>query len=227
MKTSLIIADNHPLFRNGVRQIVDESGLFHVVAEVGDGEACLQQVLDLKPTNLILDLNLPGMSGFEVVRELRRRGTMCRIVILSMHSSQEFVTYAREMGCQGFVAKEDAGQQLIEILTASNAKFVTSSAAGSGEQALEVDSLDHALGSVQADLSRLTPTELEILNAVAATLTSQQIGELKGISERTVHSHRQNICKKFDLSGPNSLIKFAIENKHAIKARLGGPTNAQ
>lgn len=219
MKTTLVIADNHPLFRNGVRQIIDESGLFHVVAEVGDGETCLQQVLDLRPESLILDLNLPGRTGFEIAAELHRHGVMCRIIILSMHSSEEFVTHAREIGCQGFVAKEDAGQELIEILTHQGLDFVTSSSAGSGEKPLDIEATGIE-GDTQLDLGRLTPAELRILNAVGASLTSQQIGDLHGISERTVHSHRQNICKKFDLIGPNSLIKFAIENKKLVQSLL-------
>ena len=220
MNMTLIIADNHPLFRSGVRQLVDESGLFHVVAEVGDGETCLRQVLDLRPECLVLDLNLPGKTGFEIVAELRRRAIICRIVILSMHSSEEFVAHAREIGCQGFVAKEDAGQELIEILTRQGAKFITSSSAGSGEQSLEIDTPNQLNGDLPPDLSRMTPTELRILNGVGDSLTSQQIGDLHGISERTVHSHRQNICKKFDLTGPNSLIKFAVENKGSLQRLL-------
>ena len=110
MSQSLIIADNHPLFRTGVRQIIDESRLFEVLAEVGDGESCIFQVKNLNPDCLVLDLNLPGKNGFDVARELQQLAPDCRIIILSMHSSSEFVEEARRVGCRGFVGNRKANQ---------------------------------------------------------------------------------------------------------------------
>ena len=107
-KGQIIIADNHPLFRNGVRQTIEDSGQFEIIGEVGDGDTCIEQVEKLRPDILILDLNLPEKSGFQIVQHLKTSGVLCRIIILSMHSSEDFVAHAKKLGCAGFVAKEDA-----------------------------------------------------------------------------------------------------------------------
>lgn len=213
MKT-VVITDNHPLFRGGVRQLVDESDLFQVVAEAANGESCVLQVDRLKPDWLILDLNIPGMSGFDVVTELKQRGAQCRIAILTMHSSQDFVSHARAIGCDAFIAKEDAGQELIAILNTETTEFQMSSSAGKGEEdtAPRIDTRRQAL----PELTSLSKAELRILSEIARTRTSEAIAEMLNISVRTVHTHRQNICRKLKLSGVNSLLKFALENRDAI-----------
>ena len=216
MKKTLIIADDHPLFRNGVRQIVDESGQFDIVAEVGDGVDCQDRVIELRPDCLVLDLNLPGKSGFEVVKDLQRKGALCRFIILSMHSSPDFVQHAREIGCHGFVAKEDTGPELVEILTAAQAGFSVSSSIAEIDGTREHPESE-LMQDETPDLGKLTPTEVKILAAVGESLTSHQIGKRFNISERTVHTHRQKICKNYYISGPNGLIKFSIENRARLR----------
>ena len=213
MKT-VIIADNHPLLRSGVRQLIDNSGLFKVLAEAGNGESCVIQVEDLKPDWLVLDLNIPGMSGFEVVRALKTRGAGCRIAILTMHSSQEFVAHARAIGCDAFIAKEDAGQELLAILNSESDAFRMSSSAGKGEGDLPEQMHEEPAGLPV--LAALSKSELRILREIADARTSEAIAAALHVSVRTVHTHRQNICRKLDLKGVNSLLRFALENREAI-----------
>ena len=213
MKT-VIIADNHPLLRSGVRQLIDNSGLFKVLAEAGNGESCVIQVEDLKPDWLVLDLNIPGMSGFEVVRELKARKARCRIAILTMHSSQEFVAHARAIGCDAFIAKEDAGQELLAILNSESDAFRMSSSAGKGEGDLPEQMHEEPAGLPV--LAALSKSELRILREIADARTSEAIAAALHVSVRTVHTHRQNICRKLDLKGVNSLLRFALENRDAI-----------
>lgn len=214
MKT-VIIADNHPLLRSGVRQLIDDSGLFRVVSEAGTGESCLLQVDDLKPDWLVLDLNIPGLSGFEVVHELKARNASCRIAILTMHSSREFVAHARAIGCDAFIAKEDAGQELLAILNSESGTFRMSSSAGKGEDDLPAQMQDEP--ARLPELAILSKSERRILREIADAKTSEAIAEALHVSVRTVHTHRQNICRKLSLKGVNSLLRFALENRDAIR----------
>ena len=215
MKRTLLIADNHPLFRSGVRQLVDESDLLQVLAEVGDGESCLFQMENLQPDCLILDLNLPGKSGFDVATELRSKGSTCRIIVLSMHSSAEFVEHARQIGCNAFVAKEDAGSELVDILAGAGTAFTMSSSAGRGEDEFELDAV--IVDEIDELLQRLTLAEQRVLYNISISQTSPDIAEKLNISTRTVHTHRQNICRKLDLTGINSLVRFAVEYQAKIR----------
>ncbi|MEM7069581.1 MAG: response regulator transcription factor [Pseudomonadota bacterium] len=204
-KGQIIIADNHPLFRSGVRQTIEDSGQFDIVCEVGDGDSCIEQVEKLRPDILILDLNLPEKSGFQIVQHLMTSGVLCRIIILSMHSSADFVSHAKKLGCAGFVAKEDAGLELINILANSSGSFIASSSAGLGEKVPDLPS--DTAASPPLNLDELTPTEINVLREIANSKTSKEIAENMGISERTIHTHRQNINKKLNLKGANSLLR--------------------
>lgn len=215
MTSTLIVADDHPLVRAGVRQIVSESASIQTVAEAADAEGCIAKVMQLKPDFLVLDINLSGTSGFDVVVELNRLGSDVRTVILSMHATADFVSRARELGCHGFVAKEDAGMELVGILNVRPGQFAMSSSAGRGEDAL--DRFRFTAEPPPSGLDLLTPKEHEVLRLLAEGLTSRQIAEAIGISQRTVHTHRQNICRKMELSGPNALLLFALENSETLK----------
>ena len=99
MKRSVLVADNHPIFRQGVKKILEDSCLFEVVEEAADGPSCIAKVKMTCPDILILDLNMPGQNGFDVVRELKRQDIPIRIVVISMHASEQFVSFSKSLGC--------------------------------------------------------------------------------------------------------------------------------
>lgn len=214
MKT-VLIADNHPMMRKGLREAVDADERFSVVGEVGDTEACLFQVEQQSPDLLILDLNMPTESGFDVLVKMRQRRSPTRVIVFSMHASPEFVSKARELGAKAFVAKEDVGDELIEILADETGGFRMSSSAGRPEVnlPLEEGDLDE---DVRDLLSGLTQSELRILKEMASNKTSRQIGMALGISPRTVQAHRLNITKKFDIHGANALLRFVVAHRRSI-----------
>ena len=216
MSKTVIIADNHPVFRNGVRQILSETDGFEVLAEVGDGETCVYQAGVLKPDAIVMDLNMPVMGGFEASEAVLKVHPACRIVILSMYSSAEFVARAREIGCHGFVAKEDAGEELVKAISGNSGGFFMSSSTGRAEEDV-LGEPDKARDTVREQLSVLTAAEHKVLRQIAAGLSSGQIAERNNLSVRTIHSHRQNICRKLGLSGINSLIRFASEHRSTLE----------
>ena len=216
MSKTVIIADNHPVFRNGVRQILSETEGFEVLAEVGDGETCVYQAGVLKPDAIVMDLNMPVMGGFEATEAVLKLHPACRVVILSMYSSAEFVARAREIGCHGFVAKEDAGEELVKAISGNSGGFFMSSSTGRAEEDVLVGR-NEASDGIQEQLAVLTVAEHKVLRQIAAGLSSGQIAEQNNLSVRTIHSHRQNICRKLGLSGINSLIRFASEHRSALE----------
>jgi DNA-binding NarL/FixJ family response regulator len=214
MVMTVIIADNHPIFRDGVKTIIEDSDLFKVIGEASDGEACVYKVSSLSPDILIIDLSMPKLNGFEVVEKIRAAKINCRIFVLSMHSSSDFASHAKQIGCNGFIAKADASIELLSILNSHTESFLTSSSVGREEEdELLPPKIESATFSA---FEMLTTTEKLVLKYVAQSLSSSKISKHIGVSVRTVHTHRLNISKKLGLSGANNLLKYALEHRDDI-----------
>jgi len=214
MARNVIIADNHPMFRQGVKKTLEDSGLFTVVAEASDGQSSITKVKMMSPDILVLDLNMPGKNGFDVVEQIRKLKINTRIVVLSMHASEEFVSYAQSVGCSGFVAKEDASMELVSILSNESGIFLSSSSAGSQESEL---TLPNKIDDKNPNfIQQLSTSERKVLRCLTHAKTSPKIADELDISVRTVHAHRNNICKKLSLSGSNALLEFAVDHKQQI-----------
>lgn len=213
-RKTVLLADNHPIFRAGIRALIEAQAGYEVVADVADGAACIAQAEMLRPDILVIDLSMPEPDGFEVARWAKAHLPEAISVIVSMHSGREFVRAAKEAGAHGFVSKEDAGSDLMAAI-ASTSGFFMSSSAGREEAVGPQLQLDQP--SPSNPLAGLSRAELNVLKLVAQSNTSREISEVLGISERTVHSHRQNISAKLDLHGSNSLLQFAIRNRRMIE----------
>ncbi len=210
MKT-VLLADDHPIFRAGLRHIIEEDKAFTVVAEVGDGETCLTQAAILRPDIIVVDLSMPGKNGFEVAEWTAQNLPLTRTIIVSMHSSKEFVHKGISSGAYAFVAKEDASTELMVALR-STEPFLMSASAGSDV----INTFGSPGQNLDEVLTQLTSAELTVLRMIAAGRTSPQIASSLGVSPRTVQTHRQNMSPKLGLKGANSLIGFALQNRDEI-----------
>ncbi len=209
----VVLADDHPIFRTGLRQILEGEGSFEVVAEASTVAECLSAASSLKPDFVITDLSMPDRDGYAVVEWVRVNLEDTRVVIISMHSHKDFVEKAIRCGAHGFVAKEDAGAELIDALQVETSAFYTSASAGQPAVMPRPGfSVDHAITLID----RLTSTEKMVLEQIANSKTSPQIADELGVSARTIQTHRQNISQKLDLHGANSLMNFAIKNADRI-----------
>jgi len=211
---SVLLADDHPMFRTGMRRAIEDAKGYRIVGEANDGETCISQAALLNPDIIIADLSMPNKTGFEIAEWARGHLPDCRLVVVSMYSSKEFVQKAKEVGAAAFVAKEDAGTELVAALAESEASFFMSSSAGREEAFAVFDPDAHS--ELRKLLSGLTRSELNVLTLVAQTMTSQDISDELNISVRTVDTHRHNICVKLNLHGPNSLLQFALQNRVMI-----------
>jgi DNA-binding NarL/FixJ family response regulator len=213
----VLIADNHPMMRDAVRNLLTGSDAFEVVGDVGDTESCLFQIEQCNPDILALDLNMPSEGGFRLMERLQALNISLEIFIFSMHSGPEFVARARKLGARGFVAKEDVGHEFLSMLQSKSDGFLMSSSAGR-DQSPASFMQDLVSTDVQTQLATLPHAELLVLRHLCHSRTSTEISAELGVSTRTIHAHRHNMCQKLGLTGANKLMAFAIENKSAITA---------
>lgn len=208
----IIIADDHPIFRGGLRQVIDNEQKFQVVAEASDGETALNLIEEQKPDIVIFDVNMPKMTGFVAAKELRRKNTECEIIFLTMHGEEAMFNKAMDLGAKGYVLKDSASVDIVNCLQAvANGQNFTSPAITT-YLFKRVTSNSKKTNSVED----LTPTERIILRLIAEYKTSREIADELSISYRTVENHRYNICQKLDVSGSNALVKFALKNQNEI-----------
>lgn len=215
-KIRILIADDHPVFLKGMRFIISEVDDIDVIAEASDGIEALQFIKGLNPEIAILDLDMPGETGFEILRELSEAKTECKIIFLTMHNAPDLLLEAIKLGVKGYLLKENALADIIMAirLVHNGQRYVTASLS---DAVLSFSQSVTPSEGKQLFLERLTPSELKILCLIAKQKTTRQIAAELFISERTVEKHRYNICEKLEISGNNSLLKFALENKNLLE----------
>lgn len=208
----ILIADDHPIFRAGLRQVIEKDPRLTVVAEADDGEAALALIRQLRPQVALLDLDMPGQDGFAVAAAIRAEQLAVAIIFLTMHKDEMHFNQALTLGAQGYVIKDSAAADVVNCIKA------VATGQNYFSPALSTYLLNRSRRAVTLDeqqrgLRALTPTERRILALLAELKTSKQIANLLGISARTVDNHRTNIAMKLDLHGSHTLVKFAIEHK--------------
>lgn len=218
------IVDDHPLFRQGLLQLIGQEPSFECVGVAADGVEALELLRTRCPDVVILDVNLPRLSGLEVARQLRREASPVKVVILTMNKDAETFNRALDLGVLGYVLKDDPESEVLESVRAVAAGRAFHTAA---LEASFVDRTRKALelrGTVPS-LSCLTKAERRILRLVAEKKTSKQIADELSVSYRTIETHRSNICAKLAISGTHSLLQFAIENRAGLEVVFGKAMN--
>lgn len=214
-KIRVFLVDDHPVFRHGLREIVNADPRFEVVGDCGDGETALAEIPRAKPRVVILDVNLPGQNGLEVVRILRRARPPVGCLMLTMHAEESTFNAAMDAGAHGYLLKEDPMELVLLGLKAVADGGVYLSPTISGWLVRRHQRVS-VLKEEKTGLAALTATERHVLQLVAENKTSREIGEELFISHRTVETHRSNICQKLQLQGAHKLLQFAIEHRSEI-----------
>ena len=214
-RTTVLIVDDHPLFRSGLRQVIVSDPRFELVGEAGDGETALQLILDKKPDVAVLDVNLPGLSGIDLAQRLQTKRAATRVILLTMHKGEDLVNRALDIGAKGFVLKENAVEDIIRAIAAvADGGHYLSATISS--YLVRRRSRAEALAAKKPGLDDLTKAERRILKLIAEKKTSREIAAELFISPRTVEAHRANISAKLELRGSHSLLHFALENRSSL-----------
>lgn len=212
-KLRVLIADDHPLSRAGLRQMIESKSDFEVVAEVDDGETALEVIRKLKPEIAVLDISMPKMDGLAVAHVLQEESSPVKIVFLTMYREQPIFDRAIEVGAGGYVLKDGAANDIVSCLNAvaAGGHYISPELTTYLVKRTQKSNLANRQG-----LETLSTTERRVLRLLADYKTSKQIADELFISRRTVENHRSNICQKLDIHGSHALMKFALEHKDSL-----------
>jgi len=190
----LLLVDDHPMVRDGLRARLAESTGFSVIAEAGDAAGALAAARLQRPDLVVVDVALRGDSGIALTRELRAEHPGLRVLVLSMYDNPGYVSEAQRAGASAYVLKDSPAEAIIDALRR---------VAAGGEV--------WPAGPVQGEGPHLTPREREVLGLLAEGLSSKQIGERLGMGVRTVETHRTHLRRKLQQDSPAALLRYAIE----------------
>jgi DNA-binding NarL/FixJ family response regulator len=208
LKTRVLIADDHPIVRRGVRAVLAAEPDLEVVAEAEDGAGAVQRVVEGGVDLALLDITMPRMTGLQAAYEIGRRAEGVRVLILSMHEDEQYCFEALKAGASGYVIKAAADRDLVHACRAAmrGEPFLYPGALA----ALIGDYLERAREAQDGYGGPLTPRELEVVKLIAEAYTNEQIAEALVISRKTVERHRANILEKLGMRDRVELTRYAI-----------------
>jgi DNA-binding NarL/FixJ family response regulator len=211
----ILLADDHVMFRRGVRSLIQGMKNVEVVGEAGDGLELLGLLRDIRVDLVILDISMPKLRGLEATREIKSLDPGVKVLILSMHKEREYLYQALTAGAEGYLLKEDADGELISAIETLRKGGTFISPLLSTQMAdIFVDKFQGGNEPSMSAGEPLTTREREIVKLIAEGKSSKEIGELLFISSRTVQHHRANIMRKLNLKKTADLVKYAIQKNY-------------
>lgn len=207
----IMLADDHAMFRKGMRRLIDGRKGMKVVGEAPDGEKLLKDLEKLTPDMVILDISMPGLNGFVLLGELQKRFPDILVLMLTMHKDLEYLDVAMSRGARGYLLKEDSDIELFDAIDTirKGGKYITRNLA---EQMAEYIRAKQD-GKIDAMKDNLTLREGQVLKLIAEGMSNKDIAALLSISIRTVENHRSNIMKKLNLSGTAQLVRYFMRRE--------------
>jgi DNA-binding NarL/FixJ family response regulator len=208
MAVSVLLADDHPIVRQGLRHLLEMQPEFKVVGEASDGIAAAQMAERCRPDVMVVDLMMPGLNGLEVIRQVRQRSPATRIIVLSMHNNDAYVLQALKRGASGYVLKDSASGEVVQAVkqVMLGQRYLSASLA---ENMIEL--LLKQTGNLPKDpYEALTNREREVFQLTAEGWNNTEIAGRLCISPRTVEVHRANLMEKLGLHSQMDVLRFAI-----------------
>lgn len=208
MSIKVMLADDHVLMREGIRQLLEFDGSIEVIGEANDGIECLKKLPEINPQVLLLDINMPKKNGIEVLKEIRDKNIEVKVLVLTVHDEIEYLLEAIDIGVDGYIMKDSESTELKKAIDAII----------NGETYIQpklIPALNSKLITRDEDKSKiesLTSRELEVLVQVANGMFNKEIALSLDISERTVKNHVSSIFKKINVSDRTQAAVFAIKN---------------
>jgi DNA-binding NarL/FixJ family response regulator len=208
-KIRVLLCDDHALFRGGIRALLAEEARIDVVGEASNGRQALEALNVVHPHVVLMDVEMPGLSGFEAAQRIRQEDPQVRVLMVTMHADDDLVARSLEAGASGYLLKDAPVSQLVyAIETVSRGERYMSPGALGGV-------LDHydQRERLATRYDLLTPREKEVLKLLADGLTVKEIASVLDLSVKTADAHKYNLMQKLDIHDRSQLIKYALENK--------------
>lgn len=204
----IVLADDHTIVREGLKQLLAAAGDLEVVGEASDGGQVIERVRSLDFDLLLLDMSMPGRSGIELIRQVRSEKPKLKILILSMHEESQYAVRAIRAGAAGYLTKESASRQLVEAIrkVAAGGAFISAEVA----QQLALGAMPNVKGPPHSSLS---DREFQIFRMIAEGLSVTDIAARLNLSVKTVSTHKSNILQKMNMTTQGELIRYALTHR--------------
>jgi DNA-binding NarL/FixJ family response regulator len=206
----ILIADDHEIVRHGVRAVLERQAAWVVCGEASSGREAVVKAIDLQPDVVVLDITMPELNGLEATRQIRR-AVSAKVLILTVHESDQVVTEVLDAGAHGYVLKTDAGRTLVEAIRAllGGQTFFTERIHDVADRRTHTR---HAAADQRAP-GRLTPREREVVQLLTEGKSNKEIGVVLGITTKTAETHRAHVMAKLHLHSMSELVRYAIRNR--------------
>ncbi|TAK56380.1 MAG: response regulator transcription factor [Bacteroidetes bacterium] len=211
-QATILLADDHPIVRNGMRMLIETQKDYTVISEADNGEIALQKIMETQPSVAILDIDMPLLNGLEVVTKANESKCATRFIVMTMYKDESLFSRAIDLGVRGYILKENAVMDILQCIKAVvEGKHFISPALS--EYLFQRSERKDSSAPFLALLEKLTPTEKKVLKLLSEMKTSKEIAEELFVSTKTIENHRNNICTKLEIRGAHALLKFAMEHK--------------
>jgi DNA-binding NarL/FixJ family response regulator len=211
-KKKVLIVDDHPMFREGIKSIIARNPQLEVVGEAGEGKAALKLVEELRPDMILLDVSLPDMNGIDLIQDIRKVLPETRILMISMHTKIEYLTSAFQAGATGYVVKDAPSEKILQALDlVSRGEYFLDTLVARQIVKRLAELPDRQAKVTDAAYGSLTPREQEILRLTAEGQSKNKIADHLCISPRTVENHRANLMAKLDLHSTLEMVRYAAK----------------
>jgi len=204
----VLLVDDHTLFRQGLRTLLEKHGAFQVVGEAEDGRTAVTLVEQLHPDVVVMDIAMKGLNGIEATRQIRQRFSRTQVIVLSMHLLESYVRQALESGAAGYLLKSAAGSELIAAL--ENVRHGGTYFSAPVSRMIVEGYLETNRAAKAEKLTVLTPREREVLQLIAEGKTTKEIAVILSVSPKTVETHRMRLMDKLDIYETAGLVRYAI-----------------
>lgn len=211
-KIKCLLVDDHTLFRQGVRRLLESESDFEVIAEAADGGEALEKARETRPDIVLMDIGMPGLSSFESARQIKKNRPETKILFLTMYDDEDYLVQCLEVGASGYVLKDTPAPQLLTAVrdVYKGGKYLSSQVLGKLVEDFRSRVRDTRL---RPRIATLTPREREILKLLAEGNSVKEIAVILGLSVKTVEAHKFNLMRKLDIHNKAQLVTYAIQKK--------------
>jgi two-component system response regulator NreC len=219
-KIRCLLVDDHTLFRQGVRRLLESESDFEVVGEAADGGEAVEKARELRPDIVLMDIGMPGLSSFESSRQIKKNRMETKILFLTMYEDEDYLVQCLEVGASGYVLKDTPAAQLLSAVKDiyKGGKYLSPQVLGKLVEDFRSRVRDTRM---RPRISTLTPREREILKLLAEGNSVKEIAVILGLSVKTVEAHKFNLMRKLDIHNKAQLVTYAIQKK-IIKIPVNG-----